>query len=351
MTDFQVPQTHDALEEIDPPQLTANVEGHEDVRRFLAQAAHGGKLHHGLIFEGERGIGKATVAFQFANMLLDSRDAGKNVTIPAPDITSSAYRQIAQGAHPGMLYLSRPLNEKGSGYKAAITVDEIRRLQRFFTMTAAGSDAWRVVIVDPVNDLNRNAANALLKMLEEPPARAVFILIAHGTGGLLPTIRSRCQIVKFSPLPDAALTEVVRRQAGTDDENAIARLVALGGGSARRALVFALFGGLELMDALNAFLDAPRRDVAQAHKLAEVAATRGSDVHRDILRELLLGRMHDAALTAARHGDTRRAEALASMDMAIQEHIRLSDTFNLDRKQDFLTILNDVHAILHREPA
>ncbi|WP_421850273.1 DNA polymerase III subunit delta' [Oricola sp.] len=350
MIDVDVPETYDTLEGIDPPQLTSRLVGHSDVSGFLAQAVAGGKLHHGLIFEGERGIGKATLAYHFAHMLLSGAGPDTDGRIPPPDPQGSAFRQIAQGAHPGLLGLGRPRNDQGTGFRSAVTVDEIRRVQRFFSMTAASPDAWRIVIVDPVNDLNRNAANALLKMLEEPPQRALFLLIAHGTGGLLPTIRSRCQIVRFSPLGDEDMHAVVESAVGGDDAE-IARLVALGGGSARRALVFARFGGLDLMQALAEFLDAARPDVVKAHKLAEVAGARGADIHRDILRELILGRLHQASISAARRGDSRAADRLATLDMSMQERIRLSDTYNLDRKQDLLSILADVHSALHSTAA
>ena len=342
---IEVPEVHDKLEGVSPPQLTVRLHGHTDEIAFLSDAVNTGKLHHAVIFEGERGIGKATAAFQLANrLLLPARDLG--APIGAIDPESSTFRQIAQGSHPGLLYLTRPKNDAGTGFKQAITVDEIRRLQRFFSMTAAGPDSYRVAIIDPVNDLNRNAANALLKLLEEPPARSVFILIAHGTGGLLPTIRSRCQILKFSPLANGEIGRVLTEQIGAEDEAAIARAASLGGGSARRALLFAQFGGLELEEALDAFLGAARPDTRSAHKLAEIAGNRKSDVHRDILRELVLDRMREEATTAARTGRMRAAERIAAADMAMQERMRMADAFNLDRKQDFLTLLADVHDLL-----
>ncbi|WP_223477784.1 DNA polymerase III subunit delta' [Oricola indica] len=337
---IEVPETHDTLEGINPPQLTKTLHGHPREQEFLSAAVASGKLHHAMIFEGERGIGKATAAFHLANRLLDRQSAH------VPDPESGTFRQIAQGAHPGLLYLTRPKNDQGTGFKSAITVDEIRRLQRFFAMTAAGADSYRVVIIDPVNDLNRNAANALLKLLEEPPARAVFILIGHGTGGLLPTIRSRCQILKFSPLADEEIEQIIREQGGGADDTEIARIAALGGGSARRALLFAQFGGLELKEALDTYLSGPRPDVAQAHKLAEIAGARKNEIHRDILRELVLDRLRDRATQAARSGQLRAAERIATADMALQDRMRMSDAFNLDRKQDFLSLLGDVHELL-----
>jgi DNA polymerase-3 subunit delta' len=341
---FETPEMHDALEGVAPPQIAHNIRGHATELEFLRETISGRKFHHALIFEGERGIGKATVAFRLANALLSGHDLDD--PFAPPDFASGSFRQIAQGVHPGFLYLSRPRKDQGTGFKSAITIDEIRRLHRFFGMTAAASDSYRVVIIDPVNDLNRNAANALLKMLEEPPAKALFVLIAHGTGGLLPTIRSRCQILKFAPLDDDAVMEIAGEQTSGLDADKLAVIAKLSGGSARRALVFAQFGGIDLMEALDAYLRSARPDTARAHKLAEVAATRGSDMHRDILRELVMDRLRAAATAAAQRGDLRSAERLATASMAMQEHMRISDAFNLDRKQDFLILLADIHDLL-----
>lgn len=113
-----------------------------------------------------------------------------------------------------------------------------------------------------------------------------------------------------------------------------------------RALLFARFGGLELQEALEAYLEAPQPDVAKAHKLAEVAGNRKSEIHRDILRELVLDRLRSEATRAARQGRLREAERIASADMAIQDRMRMADAYNLDRKQDFLTLLADLHDLL-----
>src|SRR5690606_28014279 len=115
---------------------------------------------------------------------------------------SPLFRQIAQGSHPGVLHLTRPMNDKTKAFKSVVTVDEVRKVNRFLSMTSHDG-GYRVVIVDPADDMNVNAANALLKTLEEPPPRTLFVLISHSLGSLLPTIRSRCQIIKLKPLAPA----------------------------------------------------------------------------------------------------------------------------------------------------
>jgi len=124
-------------------------------------------------------------------------------------LTSSLFRQIATGAHPSVLHLTRPLNDKTKSFKTVVTVDEIRKVNRFLSMTSHDG-SYRIVIVDPADDMNINAANALLKNLEEPPARTLFILIVHAPGSLLPTIRSRCQMVRLAPLAEDELMAVLQ---------------------------------------------------------------------------------------------------------------------------------------------
>ena len=162
------------------------------------------------------------------------------------------FRQIAIGAHPSVLHLTRPANEKTKGFKTVVTVDEIRRVNRFLSMTSHDG-GYRVVIVDPADDMNINAANALLKNLEEPPSRTVFILISHSPGGLLPTIRSRCQTVRFSPLGNDDLVAALSTfdVQPPADEAARQALAERAGGSVRMAILLTQYGGLEIAEATD----------------------------------------------------------------------------------------------------
>ena len=165
---------------------------------MLAAAYRSGKLSHALLLAGPQGIGKATLAFHLARHLLrhPSPETAPD-ELEGPDTASSLFRQIATGAHPSVLHLTRPMNEKTKSFKTVVTVDEVRRINRFLSLTSHDG-SYRVVIVDPADDMNTNAANALLKNLEEPPSRTLFILITHSIGRLLPTIRSRCQTILLS---------------------------------------------------------------------------------------------------------------------------------------------------------
>src|SRR5262245_29621896 len=243
------PQEHDSLDGVPEPSETVRVFGHAAQAAQLTAAHRAGKLPHGLVFAGPRGIGKASLAFQLAHYLLAYPDPGAAPDAFEPrDPISPLYRQVASGAHPSVLHLTRPFNEKTKTFKTQLTVDEIRRVGRFLSLTAHDG-GYRVVIVDPADDLNVNAANALLKNLEEPPARTVFILIAHSLGRLLPTIRSRCQVLRLHPLSAedllAALSAIEKQPKPAEAE----ALVSRAAGSVRNAVLLTDYGGVEIAEA------------------------------------------------------------------------------------------------------
>jgi len=193
------PEQYDSIPGIPEPAENPMLVGHSAAAQMLAGAYRTGRLPHALLFAGPQGIGKATLAFHLAHHLLrfpSAVEAPDNLASPEP--SSPLFRQIATGAHPGVLHLTRPVNEKTKAFKTVLTVDEIRKVNRFLSLTSHDG-SYRVVIVDPADDMNPNAANALLKNLEEPPSRTVFVLITHSIGRLLPTIRSRCQTILFQP--------------------------------------------------------------------------------------------------------------------------------------------------------
>ncbi|WP_037469120.1 DNA polymerase III subunit delta', partial [Sinorhizobium fredii] len=179
--------------------------GHHEAEAFLAQSYRSGKGHHAILIEGQEGIGKATLAFRFANHVLSHPDpAEAPERLGDPDPASLVTRQLASGASHNLLHLARPVDEKTGRAKGAITVDEVRRAGKFFGQTS-GTGNWRIVIIDPADDLNRNAANAILKILEEPPRRSLFLVLTHAPGKLLPTIRSRCLPLRLKPLEPEAM--------------------------------------------------------------------------------------------------------------------------------------------------
>lgn len=342
------PEQHDTLDGVPEPAETPRLIGHASAAGMLAGAYRAGKLPHALIFAGPQGIGKATLAFHIAHHLLknpDFRTAPETLAVPDP--ASSLFRQIATGAHPGVLHLTRPANDKTKSFKTVLTVDEIRKVSRFLSMTSHDG-SYRVVIVDPADDMNTNAANALLKNLEEPPARTLFILIVHAPGSLLPTIRSRCQVVRLAPLAADELMAVLEgvEPPPPDDPGARAALAERAGGSARNAILLTQYGGLEIAGALDTLVTARKPDIAGAHRLAEAVAGRDQAIQFDIFNRRALDLLSAAASEAALSGDLARAKALSEAWHEALNTISEAETYNLDKKQHALTMIDRLNSAM-----
>ncbi len=335
----------DVLEGAVSPAENMRLFGHAEAEHFLAQSYRSGKGHHAILIEGPEGIGKATLAFRFANHVLTNSDPAQAPTeLADPDPNSIVSRQIASGASHNLLHLTRPVDEKTGKVKSAITVDEVRRAGKFFSQTS-GTGNWRIVIVDPADDLNRNAANAILKILEEPPKRSLFLVLTHAPGKLLPTIRSRCLPLQLKPLaPDALRNAMTNLGFDLSGPNA-QKVLASADGSVSEALKLINYGGLDIMTAFETILNgqepATRKDM---HKLAEVLAAKDSETIFDFFSALVTGYVMGEARKAARDGDIDRADRFARLSSGVTERISVAQAYNLDRKQTVLMILDDLRA-------
>lgn len=338
------PEQHDTLDDIPEPAENPLLVGHDEEANRLAAAYRSGKMHHALILSGPRGIGKATFAFHLAYHLLKYPDrGGAPETLASPEPNSTLHRMVASGAHPGILYLTRPLNEKTKAFRSAVTVEEIRRVNRFLSMTSHDG-GYRIVIIDPADDMNANAANALLKNLEEPPSRTLFILISHAAGGLLPTIRSRCQTVRLHGLQPENLARVLSGLglAVKDREG----LAARAGGSVREAILLTEYGGLEIAGALEAIVHAGRFDSSAATKLADAVTGRDQAIAFALFNAHLLDRVGAQATAAALTGDLVRAEALSALWQEASRTIVETETYNLDKRQHVLGLVRRIQGVM-----
>ncbi|WP_349434399.1 DNA polymerase III subunit delta' [Pararhizobium sp. A13] len=333
----------DVLEGAIPPAENTKLFGHADAEHFLAQSYRSGKGHHAILIEGPAGVGKATLAFRFANHVLTYPDPSlAPAKLADPDPHSIVSRQIASGASHNLLHLTRPVDDKTGKVKSAITVDEVRRAGKFFSQTS-GTGNWRIVIVDPADDLNRNAANAILKILEEPPKRSLFLVLTHAPGKLLPTIRSRCLPLQLKPLAPGALRDAMTNLgfdlSGPDAQ----KVLAAADGSVSEALKLINYGGLDIMTAFEAILvgqgPAIRKDM---HKLADVLSAKDSETIFDFFSALVSGHIMRVARQAAAAGDIAGAERFARLSSATSERLSLAQAYNLDRKQTVLSILDDI---------
>lgn len=356
------------------PSETPDLLGQGAAEEVLLQAYRSGRLPHAWLLTGPRGVGKATLAYRFARFLLaDSAaaaDAGADLfgaPAPADDglaiaAGSPVFRRVAQGAHPDLRLLARSPHPKTGKLRGEIVVDDVRATEGFLRRTSA-EGGWRIVICDPADDLNASAANALLKVLEEPPARAVLLLISHTPDRLLPTIRSRCCRLPLTPLAADTVVALLGRLAPETEPADRAALARLSEGSIGRALDLAA-GGLEIYrELIELMAGLPRLDVQRAYALGDRMSARGAgqETFRTgmellgwwlarMIRGGAEGRLPDEAMP----GETAlmsRLLAGASLEqwLTLWEKItRLgaeADRINLDRRQVVVTALLEFEAL------
>ncbi|MFD1883685.1 DNA polymerase III subunit delta' [Paracoccus pacificus] len=347
------------------PRHTPQIFGQDEAIASFADAMGHGRLHHAWLLTGPRGVGKATLAWAIARKLLGDQ---ASAALPglAVDGTDPVTRRLAALSEPRLHLTRRPWDEKTKRLRAEITVDEIRTLLSFFHLSAA-EGGHRVAIIDAADDMNTAAANALLKMLEEPPAGAVILMVAHQPARLLPTIRSRCRVLRLAPLAPAEMAQAMA-QAGAEPGKDAEALAALAGGSVGEALRLAGQDGLPVYQSIvDLFGRLPDFDRPRARALADAAAGRpGADGDPfDLvvtLLDLFLSRTAragligapleqaargEAQLMARISPDDRAARAWASAQADLGARVRAGRAVNLDPSalvMDMLTTLAQVPA-------
>jgi DNA polymerase-3 subunit delta' len=238
------------------------------VAQFLG-AWSSGAMHHAWLLAGPRGVGKASFAMAAARRVL-AEAAGPSVDAPGLETPDDhpVGRLVTAGSHPDFRLLERIENKSGTGLARSISVDQVRALGDLFAVTPALS-LWRAVVIDSVDEMEASAANALLKMLEEPPANCLFLLVSHVPGRLLPTIRSRCRRLEFQPLDDDAMASVLARELPDLDTAERARLLPLARGSVGRALAYAALDLAPIEEQALVILREGDRDNSRRSKLAQ----------------------------------------------------------------------------------
>lgn len=364
--------------DLDHPRFTADLTGQGTAEAALLAAWGGERMPHAWLITGPKGIGKATLAYRFARYVLaqgDQSDASGGLfgdELPKDDALSMAidadhpvFGRIAAGAHGNLLTIERRPDAKTGKVSSNILIDNVRRIHGFFEHTAA-EGGWRIAIVDSADEMNRNAANALLKTLEEPPSKSILILVAHRPGLLPATIRSRCRVLEMRPLPDDQVIAFLGRRApelSAEDAMALAQLAE---GSPGRALALAREGGLDIyrqMVGLLAALPSPPSGVVHslASELAAVKAEARYRLFTSLLRDWL-GRLvkSEATNTPPLVIDQRETAILARMKAAsgldrwmevwekMGELVERADALNLDRKQVILSLVFDLERATSR---
>jgi DNA polymerase-3 subunit delta' len=313
------------------------LQGAEAAERAWLEAVDRGRLHHAWLLAGPEGVGKATFAYRAARRLLGARpDPVRGLLGTTPDDPVS--QLVASRSHPDLLVLER-VSDDGK-IKRQISVDEARRLPEFFAKSPSIA-AWRVAIVDAADDLNPSAANAVLKTLEEPPARGVILMVSHAPGALLPTIRSRCRKLTFAPWSARHVTEFVGEVAQLEPGDAL-RLAALSRGAPGRALRLHTEGALPLDEAARTLFGAgPARSDAAVQALADKFRGGEGAGRFALLMELLAEQARAAALS--RQGrDAERCAAAWARFSALPGEV---EALNLDRAEALWGVAAEVRSL------
>jgi DNA polymerase-3 subunit delta' len=278
--------------------------GHAEAEATILDAMRSARMHHAWLVTGPEGVGKATLAFRFARRLLAGTPAADSLDLPPTD---PVFRRVAAGAHADLKTIELRVNEKTKRMRTQIAVDDVREITGFMALTPA-EGGWRVVVVDGAEDMNAASANALLKILEEPPPRAILLMTCAAPGRLLPTIRSRCRRLRLSPLPDADMDALLRRYLPELDGEQRGRMVTLAEGSPGRALMLAEDEGLAIAMLVDKLLsDLPGVPVSRGYEIADFLGRgeTGFSTFMDMLRAGIAAAVRDSVRGRADPGQER----------------------------------------------
>ncbi|HVY35303.1 MAG TPA: DNA polymerase III subunit delta' [Caulobacteraceae bacterium] len=323
------------------PRDVFTYEGGQAVESEFLAALDRGRLHHAWLLTGPEGVGKATFAYRAARLLLGARPDAAFGLLGA-DPADPVSRQVASRSHPDLLVLERQTDD-GKARKS-IPVEEVRRLPEFFSKAPA-SAPYRVAIVDAADDLNVNAANALLKTLEEPPSRGVLLLVSHRPGALIATIRSRCRRLAFAPWSDDRVAQFLGEHTGlaADERRRIAHMAKGGPG---RALYLAEAGALAA-DALAHEILSRLPETDDAALLAVADGFRGAEGQKrfELLFECLGDQIRAMALNAAQdERPSAELERWARVWGEVEAAPGEAEAINLDRADVLFTTIGRLKA-------
>jgi DNA polymerase-3 subunit delta' len=349
--DKQVAADPDQLEGALHPREQFAFFGHGEGEGAFIEGLRGGRLHHAWLIGGTQGIGKATLAYRVARTVLDPRrsnDPGLADLTMDPDATVA--RQVMAQSHPNLAVLRRvPATDKKAA-SSTIPVEAVRKALSMFGSTSADG-GYRVCIVDSAEDLTVSSANALLKMIEEPPPRSIFLIVSHAPQRVLPTIRSRCRRLLLRPLGDADIRSVIASLGPPWTQSpaeVLEQALRYGEGSVRRTL--------ELLDADKvAFIEhvtkllanMPRTDAKQIFALAEALSRRDAEDSYELTLETVQRWVTDRLHERAGLGPSRLAPLVEVCDK-IDRSAREIDVFNLDRRPFILTLFDDLADAVRR---
>lgn len=273
------------IEVFSHPRSMTHLAGHEDIESELLSLFNSGRMPHGIILSGIKGIGKATLAYKLTRFLLkhgaddpnqdglfgEADDKPTSLEISKDD---PVFFKVASGGHPDLLTLERQYDATKNKTAESLAVSELRKVEPFLRMTSSNG-GWRVVIIDDADTMNRNAQNALLKILEEPPKNTLLILVAHRLGALIPTIRSRTRLISIKPLEGETINELLKRKGYELDSNQTEIISSLSDGSFGKTCKIVEEGGLENLMTIVSLIG--NSDGTAIHALSEQLSRAGQE--------------------------------------------------------------------------
>ncbi len=341
-------ETSDPRQTAHHPRLRETLYGHETVESRLTQIFKAGRMHHAWLLCGPKGVGKATFAYRLARYVLrypDPADAPEQMAVSADD---PVFKRVAARGHADLLTVERSFDEKTKRLKAEIGVGEARTISQFFTRTA-GEGGWRVCIVDAADELRTDAANALLKILEEPPDRSLLLLVTHQSSGrLLDTIHSRCVRQNFEPLSDDNVERVLAEIGAVPDEGGLASaLSTLSAGSPGRAVDLLNSGAGKHLSQFEALVSGRMPfDRKRAFALAEALASRQQQDSYQLFCDLLQDWIMRQARTSALSGTASGAAASWSdLSAEVGRNVAKANALNLDRRSVMLDAFRRIEQV------
>jgi len=347
-------------EELDPrettshPRHTYQLTGHQKAEQKLLEAYKSGRFHHAWMLCGPQGIGKATLAYRLARFVLSHPDHNSPEVVKAQSLAigpeSPVSHRLEARAHSDLFVLQRQLNIKTKKLRPETSAEEARKLGHFYARTA-GEGGWRICIIDAADDLNPTSANAILKILEEPPQKCLFIIIAHAPGRLLPTIRSRCLRLDLSPLSNDEVLQVVGHGLLDPELNPeeVSALIKLSDGSPGKVMQLVTSQGARQFIRFQQMVAAPQGFSLTAQiAIAEEFQNKGSEIEFNIFADLLSAWLGHNAIIAGQHKMNERANALAVCHSEFYNSIRTTNALNLDRRQTLMMAFEKIEQILAR---
>lgn len=355
--------SHPSVHESDPfePKYQGDLIGHEAIESSLCQMINQGRLPHGIIFHGPQGVGKATLAYRLARALLKRGydvdraaaagpglfgdvDPPEKMTTLHIDRHHQIFQQVIAGGHPDLRVIERAFDEVKGVHKESLSVEQIRDIPKFFQVTSAIENGWRIMIVDDAESMTTAGQNAILKILEEPPAQSIIILVTQRLGALLPTILSRCALFSFSSLAEDKIENILRRAYPSLTGNALNDIQSMACGSVGLALLYADPAATAVIQqTTDLLLSYPKMDWARIQAFAE--ENRAGPNAMKLFKQTMLWLVHGALKAKATNTSINFPVAqgktlLESFDLAgwikicdtLERHFKTAETANLDKR-------------------